>query len=257
MAKSLLIFVPAFGQQITATTFLTTHALQQALAAKGIGGGISTLSYPDIAELRNIALTIWYDTLPATHLLFIDADMGFDPQLVLDMLMFDEPVVGTLYPRRTLPIQWAASGTGEDKAERSAGFMSVAGVGMGCTLIRRDAVTTMLEKIPSIIDTRLEMHSAYEIFKNSGIKRFIRAFDKIDDPVNGPISEDLSFCKRWRDDCGGKVWAAIGHRMQHVGPYAYEGCYLEYVMQKANENPVQDSQPESLSSEAKRLVAAE
>ena len=36
MAHSVFIFVPAFGQMISATTFLTTHALQQALAQKGI-----------------------------------------------------------------------------------------------------------------------------------------------------------------------------------------------------------------------------
>ena len=75
MAKDVFIFVPAFGQTITATTFLTTHALRQHLASKGIGGGISTLSFPDIAELRSMAMTIWYDTMPnSDYMLFIDAD---------------------------------------------------------------------------------------------------------------------------------------------------------------------------------------
>ena len=64
MSHSIFIFVPAFGQMISATTFLTTHALQQALAQKGIAGGVSTLSFPDIAELRSMATTIWYDSMP-------------------------------------------------------------------------------------------------------------------------------------------------------------------------------------------------
>src|SRR5262245_57970826 len=107
------IFVPAFGQQITATTFLTTHALQQAFSGKGIGGGVSTLSFPDIAELREIALTIWYDTmLDVDYLLFVDADMGFAPEVVLDMLLFNEGIVGTIYRQRKFPISWAGSGTG-------------------------------------------------------------------------------------------------------------------------------------------------
>ena len=50
MAKNIFIFVPAFGQIISATTFLTTHGIRQLLAQKGLGGGISTLSFPDIAE---------------------------------------------------------------------------------------------------------------------------------------------------------------------------------------------------------------
>ena len=94
MAHSVFVFVPAFGQSITATTFLTTHALQQAFAQKSIGGGVSTLSFPDIAELRSMALTIWYDAMPnVSHLLFVDADMGFSPDTVMDMLLLEEETV--------------------------------------------------------------------------------------------------------------------------------------------------------------------
>src|SRR5690242_2717596 len=114
MAHKVFIFCPAFGGNITATTFLTSHALRDALAAKGIGGGISTLSYPDIGELRDMAVTIWYDAMPdVSHILFIDSDMGFPPEAVLDMLMFDEPVVGAIYPQRKFPTSWAGSGNGK------------------------------------------------------------------------------------------------------------------------------------------------
>ena len=231
MAHKIFIFVPAFGQQITATTFLTTHALQQALAAKNIGGGISTLSFPDIAELRSMAMTIWYDTLKdSSHLLFIDADMGFSPDLVLDMLLFDEPIVGTIYPQRRVPLSWAGSGSGAATTERRGNFMLVEGVGMGCTLIRRDVVTTMLEKMPELVDTRLHLHPAGDTLKQAGTNRLIRAFEKLDLPDRGVVSEDLSFCIRW-NQCGGKVWAAIGHRISHVGPYDYAGRYLDMVEQ--------------------------
>jgi hypothetical protein len=40
MAHKIFVFVPAFGQTITATTFLTTHALQNHLMSKNIQGGI-------------------------------------------------------------------------------------------------------------------------------------------------------------------------------------------------------------------------
>lgn len=229
MANNIFIFVPAFGQIITATTFLTTHALQQQLAAKAIGGGISTMSFPDIAELRAMALTIWYDAMPnSTHLLFIDADMGFPPDLVLDMIMFDEPLVGTIYPQRKAPLSWAGSGTGKPVTERRGNFMLVEGVGMGCCLIRRDLVTKMLEQMPEMVDTRLNLHPAGDTIKQAGANRLIRAFEKLDLPDRGVVSEDLSFCLRW-NQCGGQVWAAIGHRISHVGPYDYAGCYLDMV----------------------------
>src|SRR5882724_5510326 len=48
---AVFIFVPAFGSQVTATTFLATHALMPALGSRGIGCSIATLSHPDIADL--------------------------------------------------------------------------------------------------------------------------------------------------------------------------------------------------------------
>lgn len=234
MALKVFIFVPAFGQIISATTFLTTHALQQHLASKSIQGGISTLSFPDIAELRAMAMTIWYDTMPdSSHMLFIDADMGFPPDMVTDMIMFDEPIVGTIYPQRKLPLSWAGSGTGQPTTERRGNFMLVEGVGFGCTLLRRDCVTRMLEKMPELVDTRLQLHPAGETLKQAGTNRIIRAFEKLDLPDRGLVSEDLSFCIR-AAQCGMQTWAAIGYRISHVGPYDYSARYLDIVeMQEA------------------------
>jgi len=239
MAHDIFLFVPAFGQMVSATTFLTTHALRQHLMSKGIGGGISTLSFPDIAELRSMAITVWYDTMPnSTHILFIDADMGFPPELVTDMLMFNEPIVGTVYPQRKMPLSWAGSGTGASMTERRGDHMLVEGVGFGCTLIRRDVVTKMIEKFPELIDTRLQLHPAGETLRQTGTNRLLRFFEKLDLPERGLVSEDLSFCIRWKE-CGGQVWANIGHRMSHVGPYDYAGRYLDVVEAMANQPALQ------------------
>ena len=243
MAKDIFIFVPAFGQIISATTFLTTHALRQALASKGIGGGISTLSFPDIAELRSMATTVWYDTMPqSTHILFIDADMGFPPELVLDMLMLDEPLVGTVYPQRKMPLSWAGSGTGEAMTTRRGDFMIVEGVGFGCTLLRRDVITAMIDKFPELIDTRLALHPAGETMRQMGTNRLLRFFEKMDLPERGLISEDLSFCLRWKA-CGGETWASIGHRISHVGPYDYAGRYLDVVEAMENQPSMEAVKP--------------
>ncbi len=231
MPHKLFIFVPAFGHHVSTTTFLSALTLQQGLAQKGIGVGVTSLSFPDIGESRNMAFTIFYDGTDASHLLMIDADMGFEPQLVLDMLLFNEPIVGACYPKRTQPLEWTPSGTGEPTATLRAGFMHVEGVGMGCTLIRRDAVTTMLEHFPDMVDTRVALHPARGLLDKSGVKRIIRAFDPIDIPERGKLSEDLSFCWRW-NQCGGQVWANVAHRLSHVGPFDYAGCYLDTVAQQ-------------------------
>lgn len=229
MAHNVFIHVPAFGQIVTTTTFLCSHALRDAFNAKGIGSAISSISFPDIAELRSMILTIWYDTVPTSdYLLFVDADMGFPPDLVMDMVLFNEPVVGTLYRHRREPATWVGSGLGTPQTARRGGFMEVEGVGGGVFLIRRDAVRLMLERMPHLADNRVSLHPALDTLRSAGASRLIRAFEKLDIPDRGLISEDLAFCVRWRQ-CGGQVWANINHRISHVGPYDFGGRYLDAI----------------------------
>ena len=170
--------------------------------------------------------------------------MGFAPDLVTDMLLFNEPLVGAVYPQRKLPLSWAGSGTGASQTERRGDFMLVEGVGFGCTLIRRDVIAKMIEKYPELIDTRLHLHPAGETLRGAGTNRLLRFFEKMDIPERGIVSEDLSFCIRWRE-CGGQVWANIGHKMSHVGPHDYSGRYLDVVETQANTPPMEPIAPMS------------
>src|SRR5262249_34139906 len=86
--------VPAYGQVMMTGTVSSLMALQRTMQQHSIDGGFGTLSYPDIVEIRNIFLSIWYDKIQTSHMLFIDADMGFSPQLIMDMMAFDKPLVG-------------------------------------------------------------------------------------------------------------------------------------------------------------------
>ena len=74
----------------------------------------------------------------------------------------------------------------------------------------------------------------------------------MDIPDRGIVSEDLSFCIRWRTRCEGQVWASIGHRISHVGPYDYGARYLDVVeslvQQAAVAEPVKEMTVEELAS---------
>lgn len=246
MPQKMFIVVPAFGQNVTAATFMAICGLQSTLAAKGIQAAVTVFSFPDIAELRSIFTTIWFDTMPDHDmLLFVDADMGFQPQLVLDMILFNEPLVGTLYRQRNPNITWAGSGTGDMFTERRGDFVRVEGVGMGCTIIRREVVARMLQAYPELIDTRLNLHPAAQLLRSAGVNRMFRCFEKMDIPDRGIVSEDLSFCIRW-NRLGGQVWANIGHRISHVGPYDYQGCYGEFIAQQEEQKKVEAAHAQKL-----------
>lgn len=227
---AILTVVPAYKNQLTGTTLLCTHALATHLRSRGIEFGITSISNPDIEWVRNWFLTHWFDRLPQySHLLFIDDDMGFMPDVVTDMLAFGEPVVGALYPKKTATREWAVSGLPNPTFRGP--FIEVEGLGCGCFMIRRDAVATMLEKMPELIDTRPHTIDS-GLFRDTGVTRLIRAFDKINDPDRGTVSEDISFGRRWRE-CGGQVWAATHHKIVHVGPFEWADCYMTW---QAEEN---------------------
>lgn len=228
---NVFIAMPAFGRINSTETTMSLMSLPPALASRGISYCFSTQSYPDIDELRNMMLTLWFDRLPqCTHMLMVDADMGFEPELVLDMFAFDKPLVGCLYPKKTNPIDFVGRGaSGHPRLDR--GFMEVEGVGFGVTLIRRDCLEAMLAQGAALSDDRIATHAAGPLLKDWGVTRLIRAFDKIEVPT-GRLSEDLSFCRRHRD-CGGTVWAAAHHRITHVGPYGFSGRFLDRLKPKA------------------------
>jgi|SRR5579859_3678659 len=228
MAK-IFVFVPAFGRQITTTTFETTHELMSALSAKGIHANIGSFSWPDIEEIRNVVLSYWYDAMPDfTHLLFIDADVGFPAQMVIDMLTFGEPVVGGIYRKKTMNMEWVVSG-GLDNPDYRSGFIEVEALGMGCCLIRRDAIPPMIEKFPE----KIYPYIAVPDMRWDGPNRTLAFFDQMRIP-EGKVSEDISFCKRYRE-AGGKVWATIGYTTVHEGTYPFTGCFAKYQEQKAKQ----------------------
>lgn len=219
MAK-IMVFVPAFGRQISTTTFESTHALMMTFMQKGIQANICSFSWPGIAEARNMMLSWWYDACPDfSHLLMVDADMGFNPQMVLDMLTFSEPMVGAIYPKKTYPIEWVGSGLAAP--EYRTGFIEVEGLGMGCFLIRRDAVAAMIEKFPEMIFPYMAMPE----MKFSGAHRTLGFFDEMRTQA-GLVSEDISFCRRYRKT-GGKIWATTNHKIEHVGAHGFSACFAE------------------------------
>lgn len=230
---NVMIFVPAYGNNVSSHTLMSISQLQIEMITRGIGVGVSALSRPDIEELRNIALSVWFDQYPQfSHLLMVDSDMGFPPNMVVDMLAFGEEIVGAIYRHKTDNVSFVYSGLGENVTGEVRGpFVEVEAVGGGVLLIARTAVDKMVQALPDIVDNRLARLAGVDADKQMlGQKRLIRAFDKLTDPEFGKVSEDISFCRRWRSS-GGRVWGAAGYDVQHVGLKVYEGNFKQWTLE--------------------------
>ena len=171
----LAICTPAFGEMFFTPYVQSLLRLQRALEKRKWTMRHMTMSYAYVGEARNALMTHWYDKSDCTHLLFVDADMGFEPQLIFDMIKLQKPVVGVVYTKRRVNLQklaeGAAKGEKPDQAiarahdfivrplrgrqpRRMKGFMEVAGCGTGIMLIERSAIATMLKALPDINDTK-------------------------------------------------------------------------------------------------------
>lgn len=207
-------------------TAVSLVALTAELVHNNAFHSILAQSFPDIVDVRNIFLTTFYDMLPnATHMLFVDADMQFEPKLVVDMLKADKPLVGCLYPKKRYPIEWVGSALKEMGKPDENGLLELAAVGCGVMLIRRDCVTEMIHSGQAKIQTDTAKTQLRHMIEG-GADRIIRAFDKLIDEDGGHLSEDFSFCYRHRKS-GGKVYATIDHTLVHIGMHQYAGKYSD------------------------------
>ena len=235
---NIFIALPAYGGTVMTAFAMSCIQLAQELQKQNIGCKFGSLSFPDICEVRNIFLSIFYDKTPqATHLLFIDSDMVFEPQLILDMLDSEHPVAGIVPVKKRMPYEFVGRGQ-EVEPEPVNGFMQVDGCGAGVLMISRECISEMLLKLPDIVDKYpIDRHPASELILAQGLSRLLRPFDPIVNMEIGRLSEDLSFSNRWIYGCGGKVWANISHAVGHIGHHEYKAAYADFLaVKKAQED---------------------
>lgn len=219
------ITLPAFGRICDAETAVSLIQVAALLTHKGIGGKVNTFSLPDIVDLRNIITSIFYDLLPDfTHLLMVDADMSFAPELIVDMIEFDQPVVGIMYPKKIYPPMYVGKLLDGPQVVNK-GFLKVQGVGGGVLLIKREAIEKMLELKWADSDDRCKIPVGRDLVNSVKLHRIIKCFDRIEGE-KATLSEDYSFCQRWRN-CGGDIYAATHHEVTHIGPHTYSGRYAD------------------------------
>jgi len=216
--KGILICVPAYGQTMYAQTAESIYTLGKFLTQQGIRNSLMWYSGADIEEIRNLFLTAWYDGRPEySHLLFVDSDMGFPPELIKDMIWFNKPLMGVLYAKRKAkPGIVGMLPEGHGTKDISYGFMKSEGLGTGVMMISREVVKTMLEKLPKLSKP---IQASLAEASDMKLTRIIHAFDKIKNDEY-QLSEDMSFCRRWVA-LGGEIWGNVAHRISHVGPFDY------------------------------------
>jgi len=169
-----------------------------------------------------------------THLLFIDSDIDFPPELIRRMVEFDAPIVSAVCPHRTLDVRrfhsmareypdpgaaWARSLSFvlelETPPVERNGFYRATRTGTGLMLIKREVFETLRDAHPE-----LYRPAAGSYYEAQGLKHVLQCFDPGYDADGIAMSEDVSFCRRW-EATGGEVWVVYDDTVGHIGPFMF------------------------------------
>jgi len=210
--------------------------LQRTCAANGIQMMLDTTENESLVHrARNLAVARFYQKTHATHFLFIDADIHFDPEAVIRLIRSDHEVSCASYPKKT--VMWdqvesyVKSGeTGRDPGRVAAalvmnfkyqqtqivnGFAEVLDGPTGFLLIKRDVFTKMFEKYKDL--------DCVNDHQNKDLDEYCAVFDCMIDPESRRyLSEDYAFCRRWQQ-MGGQIFADCMTVLGHVGNIRFQG----------------------------------
>ena len=191
----------------------------------------------------------------ATHLMFIDSDIGFDPQDVLALAALAEPgtdkdIVCGPYPKKTISwekikraVDRGFADENPNKLEKYVGdyvFNPVEGVteirvnepaevlegGTGFMMIPRETFTKFAEAYPD--NAYYPDHVRSDHFDGTRmIHMYFQALiEKRSDGKPRYLSEDYMFCQ-WARKAGLKTWMCPWMKLVHMGSYNFGGSLID------------------------------
>lgn len=238
----LMIGTPCYNGNVTVNYLRSLVSSVGFLERQGIKTGMLTPSHESlITRARNLIANEFLRLEEYTHLLFIDADIGFAPELPWKYLQADKDVVCGIYPVKHLDVDklrtidpnalsrvaaaasmhYAVKLRPGGRPEPVTGLLPVEYGATGFMLIRREVFGRMAEAYP-------ELRFDYAYTNDDHVNN-VAFFDTVIDPATRDyLPEDYAFCKRWTD-IGGEIYADVHSVFTHVGTYEYTGNFTAFL----------------------------
>lgn len=201
-----------------------------------------------VTRARNTLVAMFLENPMYTHLMFIDADIGFNPQDIIKLMHRDKEVVTGAYPKKSINwpgVHQMASTYSSDDAWNLAkhqaqyvinikrehrdqeeipiveGLIPVLDAGTGFMMIKKSCIQKMTEKYSDLkYNNDLNTNPKYNPY-------FYSLFDTMIDPISKRyLSEDYTFCRRWQD-IDGEIWMDPSVDLDHYGNYSFQGNISE------------------------------
>jgi hypothetical protein len=216
--------MPCYGGQLTEQTFMSFIKWANTARQLGLDWTVETMTNESlISRARNTLTAKFLATEGSTHLMFIDADIGWEPWHVLVLLNAQKDVIGGLYPMKSLPVKWCVNGLPGFVEQPDDPLIEVTKTGTGFLLMKRE----VFEKLNSHPAVR---HFNNDIGLDANLNQYMKTYFDTAVRENRYYSEDWTFCENWRD-LGGQVWVDKRVLLRHTGTYVFDGTTQEKLYQ--------------------------
>lgn len=229
--RKVFVALPCYSGSLEVLTYKSlTHDLFR-IALGGTEMRIfDEIGHADIYLLRAQLVASFLADPDATDFVMIDSDVGWEPGGLMKLLSHDVDLVAGAYPKRQEPLQFMFRSAMDDgqalMGDPATGLIEVWGMPGGFMRCSR----AMLEKM---VEHYKDLEAVDRTIPGGKVTRIFDPY-WIDAPGgNGRmvLSEDYSFCQRWRD-LGGKVYMDASISLAHIGTKAYMGKLGDFIAPK-------------------------
>jgi len=207
--------IPCYGGQITEPCFTSFLRFILMASRSGLQWSLDTMVNESlVTRARNNLMAKMMTNTAATHFMFIDADIRFQPEAVFMMLAADKDVIGGLYPKKALPVQYVINVKPGTMIQND--IFPVDTMGTGFMMFKRHVYEKLCAAHPEckyVDDVGLGKQYEPTMFS---------IFDTEIDEKGHYLSEDWTFCRRWAK-IGGEIYAHAKVLLNHSGHYEFAG----------------------------------
>tara|TARA_A100001201_G_scaffold44141_1_gene45011 strand:- start:1846 stop:2661 length:816 start_codon:yes stop_codon:yes gene_type:complete len=240
-----MIATPCYGGQLTEAYLHGILSLSIEAQKKNIQIHLNTIGNESlITRARNTLVSQFLDNVDQdpnkfTHLMFIDSDIGFNPNSVIRCVESNYDISCGIYPRKSIDwksvTDFSKKNLHENLEQKALGynlnfsdplnikvkngFTEVMDAATGFMCIKKEVFFKMKEAYPNL------KYTSDQIINNNRYSsdNCYAFFDCIiDEKSNRYLSEDYAFCRLWQK-IGGKIFADVISPLTHYGTYAFRG----------------------------------
>ena len=209
--QKVMLATPSYGSPDPTYTYSIAQS-REALSAAGIQSAYLLLvGYCHVDDSRNAIVRNFLES-DCTELVFLDADVSWKPEDIVQLCRRDLDIVGGVYPYRresqNMPVRLL-----DTRLPDANGLLEVEGLPTGFMKIKRHVLEQLAKCSLVYMDKTEDTPQIFERITGNDKTRW---------------GGDIAFCNKWRA-AGGKIYADVELRLGHAATVIFRDSLGAYI----------------------------